>query len=84
MKIPDHRHHGLDLLRSLAVLLGIVFHAQFIYYITEVGDKFRNFGIAREMIPKMKLWLQLLTQWTHSWRMTVFFMISSFFSLIIF
>ena len=55
MKIHDHRYHGLDLLRSLGMLRGIIFHAALIYYIPEVADKFRKFGIAQEMILEMEL-----------------------------
>ncbi|MBT6415888.1 acyltransferase family protein, partial [Candidatus Puniceispirillum sp.] len=78
------RYHGLDLLRAVAMLLGIVFHAPIIYYIPEMADGFREFGISTDMIPEMELWLQILTQWTHNWRMPVFFMISGFFAMMIF
>lgn len=78
------RYHGLDLLRAVAMLLGIVFHAPIIYYIPEMADGFREFGISTDMIPEMELWLQILTQWTHNWRMPVFFMISGFFALMMF
>ena len=77
------RYHGLDLLRSLAMLLGIVFHAPMFYYIPEIADGFRDFGISTSMIPEMELWLQLLVQWSHNWRMTVFFIISGFFALMV-
>ena len=78
------RYHGLDLLRAVAMLLGIVFHAPIIYYIPEMADGFREFGISTDMIPETELWLQILTQWTHNWRMPVFFMISGFFAMMIF
>jgi glucan biosynthesis protein C len=84
MTTQTKRYHGLDLLRSVAMLLGIVFHAPIIYYIPEMADGFRDFGISTAMIPEMELWLQILTQWTHNWRMPVFFMISGFFALMIF
>jgi glucan biosynthesis protein C len=32
----------------------------------------------------MEIWLQILVQWSHSWRMTVFFFISGFFALMVF
>lgn len=47
------RYHGLDLLRSLAMLMGIVFHAPQFYYIPEMADGFRDFGISTDMIPEM-------------------------------
>ena len=78
------RYHGLDLLRSLAMLMGIVFHAPQFYYIPEMADMFRDFGISTGMIPEMDLWLQILVQWSHGWRMTVFFIISGFFALMVF
>ena len=78
------RYHGLDLLRSLAMLMGIVFHAPQFYYIPEMADGFRDFGISTGMIPEMDLWLQILVQWSHGWRMTVFFIISGFFALMVF
>lgn len=78
------RYHGLDLLRSLAMLMGIVFHAPQFYYIPEMADGFRDFGISTDMIPEMELWLQILVQWSHGWRMTVFFIISGFFALMVF
>lgn len=78
------RYHGLDLLRSLAMLMGIVFHAPQFYYIPEMADGFRDFGISTKMIPEMDYWLQILVQWSHSWRMTVFFIISGFFALMVF
>ena len=84
MTTDTKRYHGLDLLRSVAMLLGIVFHAPIIYYIPEMADGFIDFGISTAMIPEMELWLQILTQWTHNWRMPVFFMISGFFALMIF
>jgi len=84
MSNETDRYHGLDLLRSLAMLLGIVFHAPMFYYIPEMADGFRDFGISTSMIPEMELWLQLLVQWSHNWRMTVFFIISGFFALMVF
>ena len=78
------RYHGLDVLRSFAMLMGIVFHAPQFYYIPEMADGFRDFGISTDMIPEMDFWLQILVQWSHSWRMTAFFIISGFFALMVF
>jgi peptidoglycan/LPS O-acetylase OafA/YrhL len=53
MTTETTRYHGLDLLRAVAMLLGIVFHAPIINYIPEMADGFREFGISTDMIPKM-------------------------------
>ena len=78
------RYHGLDVLRSFAMLMGIVFHAPQFYYIPEMAYGFRDFGISTDMIPEMDFWLQILVQWSHSWRMTAFFIISGFLALMVF
>lgn len=64
--------------------MGIVFHAPQFYYIPEMADGFLDFGISTDMIPEMDFWLQILVQWSHSWRMTAFFIISGFFALMLF
>ena len=85
---PDRHHagryHGLNVLRSFAMLMGIVFCAPQFYYIPEVADWFRDFGISTNMIPQMDFWLQILVQWSHSWQMTALFTISGFFALMVF
>lgn len=57
MTTQTKRYCGLDLLRSVATLLGIVFHAPIIYFITEMADGFRDFGISTAIIPEIELWL---------------------------
>ena len=69
------RFHGLDFLRAMAMLLGLVFHAPMLYYIPIMADGFKEFGISSENMPEMEQWLSLLVQWLHSWRMSVFFTI---------
>ncbi|MBT6506520.1 MAG: acyltransferase family protein [Marinovum sp.] len=77
------RFHGLDFLRAMAMLLGLVFHAPMLYYIPIMADGFKEFGISSETMPEMEQWLSLLVQWLHSWRMSVFFTISGFFTALV-
>ena len=72
------RFHGLDFLRAMAMLMGLVFHAPMLYYIPIMADGFQDFGISTATMPPMEKWLNTIVQWLHSWRMTVFFMISLF------
>ena len=74
------RFHGLDFLRAMAMLMGLVFHAPMLYYIPIMADGFQDFGISTATMPPMEKWLNTIVQWLHSWRMTVFFMISGFFT----
>ena len=67
------RLHGLDVLRASAMLLGLVFHAPILYYIPEIADSFKDLGISKDTMPEMELWVSVITQWIHSWRMPVFF-----------
>lgn len=78
-QIPE-RFHGLDFLRAMAMLMGLVFHAPMLYYIPIMADGFQDFGISSATIPPMETWLNTTLQWLHSWRMTVFFLISGFFT----
>ncbi len=78
--ISDQRFHGLDFLRAMAMLFGLLFHAPLLYYIPGMADAFKDFGVATATIPAMEPWLHLMIQWLHSWRMCVFFIISGFFA----
>ena len=75
------RFHGLDLLRSVAMLLGLVFHAPILYYIPDMANGLQDFGVSKAMIPVMEPWLNWLILWIHSWRMPVFFTLAGFFSM---
>lgn len=77
------RYHGLDVLRASAMLLGLVFHAPILYYIPEIADGFKDLGISKDTMPEMELWVSVIAQWIHSWRMPVFFLISGFFSALV-
>lgn len=72
----DGRYHGLDLLRSAALLIGIVFHAAMPVlapdYLTQVGVLPRGAHGAPA--------LALLMEWSHAWRMPLFFLLAGFFA----
>ena len=38
--------HGLDFLRAMAMLMGLVFHAPMLYYIPIMADGFQDFGFS--------------------------------------
>jgi len=65
------------------MLLGLVFHAPILYYIPEIADGFKDLGISKDTMPEMELWVSVIAQWIHSWRMPVFFLISGFFSALV-
>ncbi len=75
------RYHGLDLLRSIAMILGLVFHAPILYYIPDMANGMQDFGVSKETIPEIEPWLNGLILWIHSWRMPVFFTLAGFFSM---
>jgi glucan biosynthesis protein C len=77
------RFHGLDLLRAMAMLMGLIFHAPMLYYIPIMADGFQDFGVSSATMPPMEAWLSATVYWLHSWRMTVFFMISGFFTALV-
>ena len=79
----SERFHGLDFLRAMAMLLGLVFHAPMLYYIPIIADGFKDFGVSKATMPPMEAWLNATVYWLHSWRMTVFFMISGFFTALV-
>ena len=79
----SERFHGLDFLRAMAMLMGLVFHAPMLYYIPIMADGFQQFGVSNATMPPMEAWLNATVYWLHSWRMTVFFMISGFFTALV-
>ena len=69
------RYHGLDGLRALAMLLGIVLHATLPYFARMTGIEF--------MWPAdddQSLALLVLFDFIHLWRMPVFFLLAGFFA----
>ena len=81
--VGSERFHGLDFLRAMAMLMGLVFHAPMLYYIPVMADGFKDFGVSSATMPSMEAWLSAIVYWLHSWRMTVFFMISGFFTALV-
>lgn len=81
--VGSERFHGLDFLRAMAMLLGLVFHAPMLYYIPVMADGFKDFGVSSATMLPMEAWLSAIVYWLHSWRMTVFFMISGFFTALV-
>ena len=81
--VGPERFHGLDVLRAMAMLMGLVFHAPMLYYIPIMADGFKDFGVSSATMPSMEAWLSAIVYWLHSWRMTVFFMISGFFTALV-
>ena len=74
------RYHGFDLLRSVAMLLGIVIHAPIVY-----ADRV----VAQEVVPmvtnlpELEDWIGVILLWIHCWRMPTFFLIAGFMSFLL-
>ena len=62
------RYHGLDLLRGIAMMLGLLIHASLAY----------NFDPGQ--IPG---WIKSINAWIHLWRMPLFFILAGFFGCMI-
>ena len=71
----EKRFHGLDFLRAIAMLLGIVLHAPLFYYVPQISEAYS--------LPEIKPWIMAIVYWIHNWRMPVFFMIAGFFCLLV-
>ncbi|MBV2358864.1 acyltransferase family protein [Thalassococcus sp. CAU 1522] len=72
------RYHGLDLLRAVAMLLGLVLHGALIYTAPSVvGD----LPVASGLEPPQAspaTWAVVI--WIHQWRMPAFFLLAGFFA----
>ncbi len=84
---PRQRLHDLDALRSFAMLIGIVLHATFFLVPTigGGGEVYANRAVeayAHETAPVANPYAYL-GAWIHGWRMPVFFMMSGFFSALL-
>lgn len=77
-KQTSTRHyHGLDLLRSIALLLGVIFHAA-MPVLTPA-----YLGLGRQDVPAeipSAPMLGVFMDWTHIWRMPAFFLLAGFFA----
>ncbi len=72
------RYHGLDLLRAVAMLLGLAIHAPLVYFIPEMQDGFRLADV-----PEPQIWVQIMVGWIHQWRMPAFFLLAGFFAVLV-
>ncbi len=72
----DGRYHGLDLLRSAALLIGIVFHAAMPVL---VPDYLTQSGVPAHETHSAPT-LASLMGWSHAWRMPLFFLLAGFFA----
>jgi len=72
---PASRYHGLDGLRAVAMLLGVVVHATLPYFSRRAGIEFMW-----PADPDQSLALLLLFDYIHAWRMPVFFLLAGFFA----
>ena len=70
--MDNQRYYGLDALRGVMMLLGIVLHASF-FYLIEAG--------VREDTPS--LFLLLVTGFVHQFRMPLFFILAGFFAALL-
>ena len=68
------RYHGLDGLRGLAMLLGIVLHATVPYF-----SRLYEFEFVWPADDDQSVLLALVFDFIHSWRMPVFFLLAGFF-----
>ena len=69
------RYHGLDGLRGLAMLLGIVLHATVPYF-----SRLYEFEFIWPADDDQSVLLALVFDFIHSWRMPVFFLLAGFFA----
>ncbi|MBB24217.1 MAG: hypothetical protein CME02_01660 [Geminicoccus sp.] len=74
------RYHGLDLLRGVAMALGVVLHAPLAFITPEIWEAV---GVPWYKVPKTEDWVLMLLGWIHQWRMPVFFLLAGFFGLMI-
>jgi peptidoglycan/LPS O-acetylase OafA/YrhL len=70
------RYHALDAMRASAMLLGIVFHAAWMYTPAQYGAPVIDSGANH--------WMWFLVFWTHQFRMQAFFLIAGFFAAMVF
>ncbi|KNG94299.1 acyltransferase family protein [Pseudaestuariivita atlantica] len=72
------RYHGLDLLRGVAMLLGVVLHAMLLFQAPEIIPKV--LPEARVTPPPTAPATWAATLWIHVWRMPLFFVLAGFFA----
>ncbi len=75
------RYHGLDALRSVAMLLGIVLHACQLFIAPEFIPQVNP--AATKTVEESSLGTDLLVIWIHNWRMPQFFILAGFFGAMV-
>ncbi|KZN30711.1 hypothetical protein N474_13220 [Pseudoalteromonas luteoviolacea CPMOR-2] len=70
------RYYFIDNLRSIALLLGVIFHAALAY-----GPYFKNIWVSTD--PNTQVFFSYLANWLHLFRMPLFFVIAGFCSALI-
>ncbi|MGA0807272.1 MAG: acyltransferase family protein [Pseudohongiellaceae bacterium] len=76
-RTSTRHYHGLDLLRSVALLLGVIFHAAMPVLTPEY------LGLGQQDVPAEMPAAPILgafMDWTHIWRMPAFFLLAGFFA----
>jgi glucan biosynthesis protein C len=81
MEGSTKRYHGLDALRALAMIMGVVLHASMVY-VEGIGAELGYELSGRKQIPTSET-LGLLFFFIHTWRMPVFFLLAGFFARLI-
>lgn len=76
-RTSSRHYHGLDLLRSVALLLGVIFHAAMPVLTPEYLGLGQEDRLAK--IPAAPI-LGVFMDWTHIWRMPAFFLLAGFFA----
>lgn len=76
-RTSSRHYHGLDLLRSVALLLGVIFHAAMPVLTPEYLGLGQEDRLAK--VPAAPI-LGLFMDWTHIWRMPAFFLLAGFFA----
>ena len=74
MAVDNERYHGLDALRAIAMILGIVVHASLPFFDT------RGIWPSDEYESPL---IQSIFSFIHLWRMPLFFLISGFFTFVV-
>ncbi|KZN44342.1 acyltransferase family protein [Pseudoalteromonas luteoviolacea] len=70
------RYYFIDNLRSIALLLGVIFHAALAY-----GPYFKNIWVSTD--PNTQAFFSYLANWLHLFRMPLFFLIAGFCSALL-
>ena len=69
------RYHGLDALRGIAMMLGIVLHAALSYFLADDG-----YGAFWPQDDQQSVFASYVFNFIHTWRMPTFFLLAGFFA----